>query len=122
MRHNSKRKQPLHDLYYAVRREFLTKYPRCWVYPDLPSEDWHHIERRSEKNLCDIDNAMALSRKAHEKIELNKEWARTKGYLPPKPCVPVTPDYSSDGRNERHIDDIRKELHGQSSALVATRI
>lgn len=59
--------------------------------------------------MNDTSTWMAVSRKAHRKIHDNPEWAASKGYLH-LACREIVQDYSGDGRNERHLDDIRKEL------------
>jgi len=109
MRRVALRKQKENQLYAFLRLNFLARHPKCWVYPNLRSSEPHHILGRG-KYLNDTSTWMAVSRRAHRKIHDNPEWARSKGYLPQKPCHFTEQDYSGDGVNERHLDDIRKEI------------
>jgi hypothetical protein len=66
-------------IYNRKRKAFLKKYPRCYVYPDLKSVDVHHKRGRGLYYL-DESTWIAVSRKAHQDIEANPEWAYEMGY------------------------------------------
>lgn len=59
--------------------------PRMWhaVPPGtIPySTEIHHGSKRNGSNYLDTSTWWAACRKAHDKVELNKRWAREKGYL-----------------------------------------
>lgn len=67
--------------YSKLRKVFLEANPQCAVYPELRSEEVHHMKGRATIELLLDDNYwLAISRKAHTEIELNPEWAKQRGY------------------------------------------
>lgn len=49
---------------------------------DIPkSTEIHHVAKRYGSRLNDESKWLAVSREMHEKIEMNKSWARERGYL-----------------------------------------
>jgi hypothetical protein len=66
-------------IYKDLRLKFLKKHPRCMVYPWLKAIEIHHKKGRG-KYYLDTSTWMAVSRKAHEEIEANPEWAKERGY------------------------------------------
>lgn len=67
-------------VYRARRLVFLRDHPRCAVYPDIASEDVHHVKLRG-KHLLDESTWMAVSRVAHNEIHSHPAWAYEHGYL-----------------------------------------
>lgn len=45
------------------------------------STEIHHGAKRNGSNFLDTSTWWAACRKAHDKVELNKAWARSRGYL-----------------------------------------
>jgi hypothetical protein len=67
--------------YAELRRWFLTTNPICEVFRDRPSTDVHHMKGRATiELLLDTNYWLAVSREAHQKIELNPDWAKEMGY------------------------------------------
>lgn len=74
-------KKKIEDLVYKAKRlKFLKENPRCAVYPELKSTDIHHKIGRVGKNYLNEKTWLAVSRKAHQQIEENPEWAYANGY------------------------------------------
>jgi hypothetical protein len=67
-------------IYKALRLKFLRENPRCSVYPELKASEVHHKKGRVGKNYLDVSTWLAVSRKAHQEIEENPDWAKSKGY------------------------------------------
>lgn len=65
--------------YGKLRKQFLEDNPQCIVYPDLKATDVHHSLGRG-KYLLDTTTWFAVSRKAHEEIERNPNWAKENKY------------------------------------------
>lgn len=67
--------------YSKLRKEFLESNPQCQVRGcSRRSRDVHHKEKRGA-NYLKVDTWMAVCRQCHDKIELNKSWAREQQYL-----------------------------------------
>lgn len=67
--------------YLIVRAEYLRNYAKCEVCEVAESTETHHICGRIGKRLTDKDFFLAVCRSCHQKIELNPDWARQKGYI-----------------------------------------
>ena len=67
--------------YAILRRDFLKANPVCEVFKDRPATEVHHQRGRNTiELLLDTNYWLAVSREAHQKIELNPEWAKEQGY------------------------------------------
>lgn len=67
--------------YAKLRKEFLKANPVCEVFKDRPAVDIHHMKGRATIELLLDDNYWkAVSREAHQWIELHPEEAKEKGY------------------------------------------
>jgi hypothetical protein len=67
--------------YAILRRDFLKSNPVCEVFKDRPATEVHHQRGRNTiELLLDTNYWLAVSREAHQKIELNPEWAKEQGY------------------------------------------
>lgn len=85
--------------YRRKKRIFIAANPICAVFKDRPSVDIHHMMGRATIELLLDDNYwLAVSREAHQKIELNPEWAKEQGYSLTR--LGKLPDYSI--ANEPH--------------------
>jgi hypothetical protein len=74
-------KKKIDDLVYKAKRlKFLKEHPRCAVYPELMASDIHHKRGRTGSNYLDEKTWLAVSRRAHQEIEENPEWAYSNGY------------------------------------------
>lgn len=71
--------------YAKVRKEYLAAHPLCETGCGRKACDIHHkgiaggVKRGS--NLCNVETFLAVCRSCHERIELNKSWAREMGFL-----------------------------------------
>lgn len=75
----AEKEKPKDLIYKALRLKFLRENPRCAVFPDLKSCEVHHKKGRG-KYYLDVKTWLAVSRKGHQKIEANPEWAFSLGY------------------------------------------
>lgn len=67
--------------YTTLRRQFLVANPICGVFKDRPSTEVHHMKGRATiELLLDSNYWLAVSREAHQKIELNPDWAKDNGF------------------------------------------
>jgi hypothetical protein len=66
-----------------LKKEFIVG-KICPIYPHLKCVDVHHMKGRAGDLLLDTRFWLAVSRKAHVKIELNPTWAREQGYSLPR--------------------------------------
>lgn len=67
--------------YSKLRKEFLKEHPMCAVYPYLKSNQVHHIRGRVGSLLNDVRYFLAVSPEGHTQIEMNPDWARSKGFI-----------------------------------------
>jgi hypothetical protein len=65
--------------YGKLRKQFLIDNPKCMVYSDLDAVEIHHQKGRG-KYLLDTTTWLAVSRKAHQEIELKPTWAKKEGF------------------------------------------
>jgi hypothetical protein len=85
LRRVSKRRAGELREYAKLRKEYLGEHATCEVCEHRKATDIHHkgtpggVKRGS--NLNNVDTWLAVCRTCHEEIEMNKSWARTKGYL-----------------------------------------
>lgn len=102
---SKKRKQAMVE-YRRRRLAFLSAHPYCqvwlmengikesdartggyikdggfWVIPVPASTEIHHTKKPKATYLNDESTWLAVCREMHDKIEMNKSWAREKGYL-----------------------------------------
>lgn len=68
-------------IYEERRKEFLKKHPRCRIFPNLKSQEVHHMKGRAGDLFLDERYWMPVSSKAHTLITLKPTWARAKGYI-----------------------------------------
>lgn len=74
-------KRKLESRIYAKKRKaFLAEHPQCVVYPELLATDIHHKFGRGFL-LMDERYWIGVSRRAHEKIHHDPNWARQNGLL-----------------------------------------
>lgn len=69
--------------YYRIRDQYMKEHPVCEVCGLEPSRDLHHKKGRSGDLLFDTQFFMAVSRKCHDRIHQNPEWAKESGFLIP---------------------------------------
>ena len=98
----SESRKPRMAEYMKRRAKFLKKYPKCAVYPDLDATDVHHTRGRVGSLLLNTNYWMAVSRKAHNEIGDNIEWAREKGYIAAKGEWGTEPTKGSDNVEDDH--------------------
>ena len=77
---SNKKKQEM-AVYLKLRSDFLNK-PENKICPitNEPTTDVHHKKGRVGKLFLDTNYWLAVSRKGHQKIELNPEWAKENNY------------------------------------------
>lgn len=80
MRRMSVKRQKETKKYLSVREQYLKRYPVCEVCAENPSVEIHHKKGRGVLLAQDRYFA-AVCRECHEKIEWNRRWARTEGWL-----------------------------------------
>lgn len=66
--------------YHRLRDAFLAEHPRCAVFPERKATEIHHTRGRG-RFLLDTSTWLAVSRAGHEKIEVERAWARERGFL-----------------------------------------
>ena len=79
IRRLSKRLEAKTRLYNRLRIEFLKVNPWCAVYPEKMATQIHHSRGRGIY-LNDLSTWVAVSMEAHQRIELNPNWARENGF------------------------------------------
>lgn len=79
----SKKRVKIDSEYHREKAKFLAG-KMCPIYANLKAEDIHHMKGRIGLLLMDKRYWLAVSRKAHVKIELNPKWAREQGYSLPR--------------------------------------
>lgn len=82
IRHRAPRRAAQYAQYRIDRDEFLSRPENqmCRVYPWLEATDIHHMKGKIEDLLLDQRWWLPVSRLAHDKIELNPDWAKENGY------------------------------------------
>lgn len=75
---SDKRKQQNAE-YRRVRLKFIKENPRCAV-TGREATEIHHMKGRIGDLLTDTRYFLPVCRDAHQKIELNPEWAKENGY------------------------------------------
>lgn len=85
LRRVSKKRQKDLREYGKLRKEYIAGHPVCEVCGTRKTTDIHHkgvaggVKRGS--NLNNTDTWIGVCRACHTDIEMNKTWAREKGYL-----------------------------------------
>tara|TARA_R110000772_G_C13310310_1_gene440340 strand:- start:14966 stop:15364 length:399 start_codon:yes stop_codon:yes gene_type:complete len=69
-------------IYLARRTHFLNRPENKWcpVFPHLNTTEVHHKKGRVGSLYLDESYWLAVSRKGHQKIEMNPDWAKEKGF------------------------------------------
>ena len=69
-------------IYLKDRIDFLNKPENkmCRVFPKLNATEVHHMKGRTGKLFLDQNFWLAVSRKGHQKIEMNPDWAKENGF------------------------------------------
>lgn len=77
----SKKKKQETAVYLKLRADFLNR-PENKICPitNEPTTDIHHKKGRIGKLFLETKYWLAVSRKGHQKIELNPEWAKENNY------------------------------------------
>ena len=77
----SKKKKQEMAVYLKLRADFLNKLENkiCPITKE-PTTDVHHKKGRVGKLFLETKYWLAVSRKGHQKIELNPEWAKENNY------------------------------------------
>jgi hypothetical protein len=65
--------------YLKIRAQFLKDNPKCAV-TGKEATEVHHKKGRTGNLLTDVRYFLPVSREAHQKIELNPDWAKEQGY------------------------------------------
>jgi|TARA_R110000851_G_scaffold108617_1_gene230060 hypothetical protein len=78
----SERRKKENAIYLKKRIEFLNKPENkiCPVFPNSSTTEVHHMKGRTGSNYLDEQFWLAVSRKGHQKIEKNPNWAKEKGF------------------------------------------
>lgn len=68
--------------YLKDRMDFLNKPENkmCRVFTKLQATEVHHMKGRTGKLFLDQKFWLAVSRKGHQKIEMNPDWAKENGF------------------------------------------
>lgn len=66
--------------YNKLKKEYLSKYVRCVVYPNRASTQIHHTRGRLGDMLCNIKWWLPLSWEGHRWIHDNPAEARLRGF------------------------------------------
>lgn len=67
--------------YSKLKKAFLKANPKCTVYPELDAIEPHHMAGKATiELLLNTDYWLPVSRQGHTEIEMNPEWAKSKGF------------------------------------------
>lgn len=75
----SKKQSRVISEYSKLRREFITKNPKCFICGKIAT-DIHHKSGRGQ-NTNKTETWMSVCRTCHELIHKNPKWAKENGYI-----------------------------------------
>jgi hypothetical protein len=83
----SDKRKALQREYVKIVKGMLKEDPMCAIispFCNIYAQGMHHIIKRSEKNLCELNNLLRSCNACNLFLEEHDEWARAKGFVKSK--------------------------------------